>query len=157
MTTNIYDYWKDPFYNGATGTTVATTTTSDSYITRSGSTTTIELGSMVSDLVDRKLKGEDIKPKEKKQPKRIPKEFRIKQVIYNHDKKATTVLFKDGSCIVVKKSENGNKSDIYDVVAYAIAKKIYGYNSAFKRELKEKTTLIENKKKIKVDPDTLEV
>ena len=156
MTTNIYDYWKDPFYNGAIGTTGATTTTSDSYITRSGSTTTIELGSMVSDLVDRKLKGEDIKPKKKKQPKRIPKEFRIKQVIYNNDKKATTVLFKDGSCIVVKKSENDNKSDIYDVVAYAIAKKIYGSNSAFKKELKEKTIAIVNKKKVEVDPDILE-
>lgn len=96
--------------------------------------------------------------KKEKTIKKVPKEFQIKQVIFNENKKATTVLFEDGKHIVVKRSENDyDPSDIYNVVAYAIAKKIYGSNSAFKKSLKEKTTLIVNKKKIKVDPDTLEV
>lgn len=161
MTTN---YWNDPLYSTARSIHEAMPT---SYVTTSSDgSTTVHINEMVNDLVDRKMKGEDIVSEKKEKTikngiygtfKKVPKEFQIKQVIFNENKNATTVLFKDGKHIVVKKSENDGASDIYDVVAYAIAKKIYGTNSAFKKALKEKTTLIANKKKIKVDPDTLEV
>lgn len=152
MTTNYHEYWNDPFRE------YMTTSTSSDYVTSYNGTTTVHINKMVNDLVDRKMKGEDIvSEKKEKIIKKVPKEFQIKQVIFNENKNATTVLFKDGKHVVVKRSENDGASDIYDVVAYAIAKKIYGTNSAFKKALKEKTTLIANKKKTKVDPDTLEV
>lgn len=154
--TNCYDYWTDTFYK--TAATTAESALSSNYVETSGGTTTVDINKMVNDLVDRKLKGEDIvSEKKEKIIKKVPKEFQIKQVVFNENKNATTVLFKDGKHVVVKRSESEWASDIYNVVAYAIAKKIYGSNSAFKKALKEKTTLIRNKKKTEVDPDTLEV
>ena len=158
MPTNYNNYWTDPFYDTARSIQEAISTSSDYVTTSSDGSTTVHINKMVNDLVDRKMKGEDIvSEKKEKIIKKVPREFQIKQVIFNENKNATTVLFKDGKHVVVKRSENDGASDIYDVVAYAIAKKIYGTNSAFKKALKEKTTLIANKKKIKVDPDTLEV
>lgn len=157
MATNYYDYWNDPFYDTARSIREAKSTSSD-YVTNSSGITNVHINEMVNDLVDRKMKGKDIvSEKKEKIIKKVPKEFQIKQVIFNEKKNATTVLFKDGKHVVVKRSESEWASDIYNVVAYAIAKKIYGSNSAFKKALKEKTTLIRNKKKTKVDPDTLEV
>lgn len=159
MMTDYRNYWDDPFYE--TGKTITGFTGSaldSNYVTTSNGTTNVYIDEMINDLVYRKLKGEDIvSEKKEKIIKKVPKEFQIKQVVFNEKKNATTVLFKDGKHVVVKRSENEWSSDIYNVVAYAIAKKIYGSNSAFKKALKEKTTLIRNKKKTKVDPDTLEV
>lgn len=68
--------------------------------------------------------------------KRAFNPYAIKKVIANPKKNATTVIFKDGTVEVVKKSPDDPEADIFSVVAYAVAKRIYGSNSAFKREIK---------------------
>ena len=62
--------------------------------------------------------------------------FAIKKVVVNPKKNATTVIFEDGTVEVVKKSPDDPEADIFSVVAYAVAKHVYGSNSAFKREIK---------------------
>lgn len=64
-----------------------------------------------------------------------PKKYQIKKVVANPRKNATTVIFADGDVVVVKKSPDDPEADIFSVVAYAVAKRIYGSNSAFKREV----------------------
>ena len=64
-----------------------------------------------------------------------PKKYQIKKVVANPSKNATTVIFMDGTVEVVKKSPDDPEADIFSVVAYAVAKHIYGSNSAFKREV----------------------
>ena len=64
--------------------------------------------------------------------------YSIKKVIVNPKKNATTVLWADGTHTVVKRSEGDEPADIWSVVSYALAEKIYGSNSAFKREIKGK-------------------
>ena len=61
--------------------------------------------------------------------------FAIKKVVVNPKKNATTVIFEDGTVEVVKKSPGDPEADIFSVVAYAVAKHVYGSNSAFKREV----------------------
>ena len=65
--------------------------------------------------------------------------LRIKRIIIRDP--ATIVFWEDGTKTVVKLSwadtEDG-KSDIYAGVAYAIAKKLFGSNSAFKKEVDRK-------------------
>ena len=61
--------------------------------------------------------------------------FAIKKVVVNPSKNATTVIFEDGTVEVVKKSPDDPEADIFSVVAYAVAKHVYGSNSAFKREV----------------------
>ena len=61
--------------------------------------------------------------------------FAIKKVVVNPSKNATTVIFEDGTVEVVKKSPDDPEADIFSVVAYAVAKHIYGSNSAFKHEV----------------------
>ena len=65
-----------------------------------------------------------------------PRKYQIKKVVVNPSKNATTVIFMDGTVVVVKKSPDDPEADIFSVVAYAVAKRIYGSNSAFKREVK---------------------
>lgn len=68
----------------------------------------------------------------------------IKRIIFNVP--ATIVFWNDGTKTVVKISEDDikdNKFDIYTAVAYALAKKHFGTNSAFKRKVARKSTLIE--------------
>lgn len=77
--------------------------------------------------------------------------YKIKKVVVNPEKEATTVLFEDGSHIVVKKHENDPDVDILSIVAYAVAEHIYGSNSAFKRELKNKIEVIGYKKSKSLD------
>lgn len=63
---------------------------------------------------------------------------------------ATIVFWKDGTKTVVKISDadmEDGKYDIYAGVSYAIAKKLFGSNSAFKREVDRKT---ENKTPVHV-------
>lgn len=66
-------------------------------------------------------------------------DLRIKRIIIRDP--ATIVFWEDGTKTVVKLSwadtEDG-KSDIYAGVAYAIAKKLFGSNSAFKKEVDRK-------------------
>lgn len=64
-----------------------------------------------------------------------PRKYQIKRVVANPSKNATTVIFMDGEVVVVKKSPDDPEADIFSVVAYAVAKRIYGSNSAFKREV----------------------
>lgn len=65
--------------------------------------------------------------------------LQIQRIIVNN--LATIVFWEDGTKTVVKISdsdmENG-KYDIYAGVSYAIAKKLFGTNSAFKREVDRK-------------------
>lgn len=74
-------------------------------------------------------------PKFVKDFKRAFNPYAIKKVICNPAKNATTVIFEDGTVEVVKKSPDDPEADIFSVVAYAVAKRIYGSNSAFKREV----------------------
>lgn len=70
--------------------------------------------------------------------KRAFNPYAIKKVIVNPKKNATTVLWADGTHTVVKRSEGDEPADIWSVVSYALAEKVYGSNSAFKREIKGK-------------------
>ena len=70
----------------------------------------------------------------------------IKRVIQNTKKNATTVIFEDGGVVVIKRSAADPEADIYSIVAYAVAEKIYKSNSAFKRMVDE-TVVIPKKKK----------
>lgn len=67
--------------------------------------------------------------------KRAFNPYAIKKVVVNPKKNATTVIFEDGTVEVVKKSPDDPEADIFSVVAYAVAKHVYGSNSAFKREV----------------------
>lgn len=63
--------------------------------------------------------------------------YEIKKVVVNPEKGATTVIFTDGTVEVVKKSPEDPEADIFSVVAYAVAKRVYGSNSAFKRQIRD--------------------
>lgn len=76
-----------------------------------------------------------------------PKKYQIKKVVVNPEKEATTVIFMDGEVEVVKKSPEDPEADIFSVVAYAVAKHIYGSNSAFKREVVNKVEVMKFKEK----------
>lgn len=74
--------------------------------------------------------------------------LQIKRIIVNN--LATIVFWEDGTKTVVKISDvdmEDGKYDIYAGVSYAIAKKLFGSNSAFKREVDRKT---ENKTPVHV-------
>jgi len=76
-----------------------------------------------------------------------PKKYQIKKVVVNPEKEATTVIFKDGTVEVVKKSPEDPEADIFSVVAYAVAKRVYGSNSSFKREVVNKVEVMKFKEK----------
>lgn len=66
--------------------------------------------------------------------------LRIQRIIVNN--LATIVFWEDGTKTVVKISDADmadGKYDVYAGVSYAIAKKLFGSNSAFKREVDRKT------------------
>lgn len=74
--------------------------------------------------------------------------LRIQRIIVNN--LATIVFWEDGTKTVVKISDadmEDGKFDIYAGVSYAIAKKLFGSNSAFKREVDRK---MENKTPVHV-------
>ena len=73
--------------------------------------------------------------------------YEIKKVVVNPEKEATTVIFMDGTVEVVKKSPEDPEADIFSVVAYALAKRVYGSNSAFKREVWNKVEVMKYKEK----------
>lgn len=75
--------------------------------------------------------------------------FDIKKVVVNPKKNATTVIFVDGSVEVVKRHPNDPEADIYSVVAYAVAKHVYGSNSALKRQIDDKVEVLKNETKEK--------
>ena len=75
------------------------------------------------------------------------KKYQIKKVVVNPEKEATTVIFTDGTVEVVKKSPEDPEADIFSVVAYAIAKHVYGSNSSFKREVIDKVEVMKFKEK----------
>ena len=77
--------------------------------------------------------------------KRAFNPYAIKKVVVNPKKNATTVICKDGSVEVVKKSPDDPEADIFSVVAYAVAKHVYGSNSAFKREIRDNLVIMEDK------------
>ena len=80
-------------------------------------------------------------PLKKKKP-----HFGIKKIQLNPKKNATTVLWEDGTYTVVKKSPGDDPADIWSVVSYALAEKVYGSNSAFKREIKGKVQNLNERK-----------
>ena len=63
--------------------------------------------------------------------------YRIKKIQRNPKKNATTVIFENGHVEVVKRNELDPEADLYSVVAYAVAKYVYGSNSAFKRQIRD--------------------
>lgn len=73
--------------------------------------------------------------------------YEIKKVVINPEKEATTVIFMDGTVEVVKKSPEDPEADIFSVVAYAVAERVYGSNSAFKREVVNKVEVMKSKEK----------
>lgn len=61
------------------------------------------------------------------------------ETIYSNTKKnTTTVMWADGTHTTVKKAK-GTKDDIYSAVSAALAIKVYGNNSRFKKMIEEKT------------------
>ena len=73
--------------------------------------------------------------------------FDIKKVVVNPKKNATTVIFVDNSVEIVKRHPNDPEADIYSVVAYAVAKHVYGSNSAFKKEVANKIEILKFREK----------
>ena len=71
---------------------------------------------------------------------------KIKQIIVNPAKNATTVLWTDGTATVVKRSED-DPDNLYFAVASAMAIKCCGSNSQFKKVVTDKTEYYEPKKK----------
>ena len=63
--------------------------------------------------------------------------YRIKKIQRNPKKNATTVIFENGHVEVVKRNDLDPEADLYSVVAYAVAKYVYGSNSAFKRQIRD--------------------
>lgn len=61
--------------------------------------------------------------------------MKISKIIYNEVKQETTVYFKNGDSVKVKKSKD-TEHDLYSAVSAAIVKYIYGSNTAFKKQLK---------------------
>lgn len=71
---------------------------------------------------------------------RTIRELKIEKILING--RATIVFWNDGTKTVVKISKDdleGGKFDIYSGVSYALAKKLFGSNSAFKKEVGRKT------------------
>lgn len=62
--------------------------------------------------------------------------YKISRIIQNGP--ATIVFFEDGKKIVVKQSDD-TEYNLYDAVSAAIAIKVYGTNSAFKRAIERHT------------------
>ena len=62
--------------------------------------------------------------------------YRIRKIQINPAKNATTVIFEDGKVVVLRKHEGDPDVDLASVVAYAIAEKAYGSNTAFKKHIK---------------------
>ena len=69
----------------------------------------------------------------------------IKRIIVNKKKRATTVLWNDGTSTVVKRAK-GDRDEPYFAVASAIAIKFYGSNSAFKSIIDDKIEYIDKNK-----------
>lgn len=79
-------------------------------------------------------------------------ELQIKQIYVNMKKGATTVLWEDGTHTTVKlniDTERYCPFDLYYAVCAALAKKVYGSNSRFKKIIEEKTVTQEKKGKKK--------
>ena len=60
---------------------------------------------------------------------------KVKKVVVNERKGATTVFFEDDEVIVVKR-EKGTQNCLYKAVASAVAIKVHGSNTQFKKTLK---------------------
>ena len=71
-------------------------------------------------------------------------ELKVEKIITNGP--ATIVFWNDRTKTIVKR-DNYDEDDLYDAVANALAKKIFGSNSAFKREVDRK---MENKTPVHV-------
>lgn len=81
--------------------------------------------------------------------------YKIRKIQVNPSKKATTVIFEDGKVVVVKRHEGDPEVDICSVVAYALAERVYGSNSAFKRHVKNCTIEYISKDKEKLEAELL--
>lgn len=68
---------------------------------------------------------------------KLKSQYKIRKIQRNPKKNATTVIFENGHVEVVKRNELDPEADLYSVVAYAVAKYVYGSNSAFKRQIRD--------------------
>jgi len=66
----------------------------------------------------------------------VKDQYKISRIIQNGP--ATIVFFGDGKKIVVKQSDD-TEYNLYDAISAAIAIKVYGTNSAFKRAIERHT------------------
>lgn len=81
----------------------------------------------------------------------LKKEFTIakytpKSIEYSADHKTVVVIWPDGDKTIVRRSNN-DPDDIYMAFTAALAKKIFGSNSAVKRVIRDKTNEHQPKKK----------
>lgn len=73
-------------------------------------------------------------------------DIEIEHIWSNPKNGCTTVEFADGEKITVKRAED-EEDDLYFAVASALAEKVYGSNTRFKRIIKEKTTILKKREK----------
>lgn len=69
-----------------------------------------------------------------------------KSIEYSADHKTVVVIWSDGDKTIVRRSDN-DPDDIYMAFTAALAKKIFGSNSAVKRVIRDKTNEHQPKKK----------
>lgn len=68
-----------------------------------------------------------------------------KKIYHNRKAGVTVVLWKDGTKTIVRKSET-DPDDLYAAYCIALTKKLYGTNSAIKRDLDRCIVIQESKK-----------
>lgn len=76
--------------------------------------------------------------------KKMKKKVCIDKIIRNGD--ATIVFWADGEKTIVKRAE-GESDSLYTAVTAALAKKVYGNNSKFKKMIEKKVVVQEKKEK----------
>ena len=60
----------------------------------------------------------------------------INKIVHNKEKGTTVVWFDNKEKVIVKRRK-GTKDDVYSAVAYAIAERLYGNNTRFKKVVDE--------------------
>lgn len=82
----------------------------------------------------------------RREEEKMNNKFNIKQIIYNETEGITTVIFEDGEVVLVKKAE-GTEHNIYQAVASAVVRRVYGSNTAYKRQIENVKVITPKPKK----------
>ena len=82
----------------------------------------------------------------RREEEKMNNKFNIKQIIYNGTEGITTVLFEDGEVVLVRKAE-GTEHNIYQAVASAVVRRVYGSNTAYKRQIENVKVITPKPKK----------